>query len=253
MVLRLMPSRTPVRPPPAAGPDRVLVDASSSTRTAAAATTIRFRVPPIAGGSSCWAAGKRSASASIEWETFSARLEQSLNARRREDAAPGRYDVINCGVYGYATRQERQFYEVVGSVYEPNVVILTMTDQRQHVAARSGAAGIRPSSRQVRAACCSPVTCCNWRGMNGARPPSIIPSSLDDVVKLGEACRARGARLAVVMFRTSPLVRPWSDLVTAVSSTSAGHRYPIPRSRSGAAAGSHAGRSQGPPHRREPE
>ena len=52
------------------------------------------------------------------------------------------------------------------------------------------------------------------------RTPAIDYSgALDDVVKLGEESRARRARLAVVIFRTFPLVRPWTDLSTRLQGT----------------------------------
>jgi len=60
------------------------------------------------------------------------------------------------------------------------------------------------------------------------RAPAVdYSSSLDDVVKLAEACRARGARLAVVAFRTSPLAPPWSTLVTAVAAKLNGTDIPF--------------------------
>jgi hypothetical protein len=61
-----------------------------------------------------------------------------------------------------------------------------------------------------------------WRA-----PPVDYSGSLDDVVKLADACRARGARLAVVVFRASPLAPPWSTLVTAVSSKLIGTDIPF--------------------------
>jgi hypothetical protein len=159
------------------------------------------------------------------WETFAARLERLLN-RAQEGAVPGRYDVINCGVKGYATRQERQFYELIGSRYEPNVVLLTMTESDNMSARERQRLGyvhqIGKYERLLLTAHLLQLARHEWRA-----PPVDYSGSLDDVVKLADACRARGARLAVVVFRTSPLAPPWSTLVTSVSSKLTGTDIPF--------------------------
>jgi hypothetical protein len=160
-----------------------------------------------------------------EWQTFSARLQQTLNAPF-EESAPERYDVINCGAYGYATQQERQFYEAVGSVYDPNVVILTMTDRdNMSLRDRERLGYVHQVGKYELLLLTDHLLQLarhEWRG-----PAIDYSGSLDDVVKLGEVCRSHRARLAVVIFRTSPLVRPWSDLVTAVSARLQGTDIPF--------------------------
>jgi lysophospholipase L1-like esterase len=59
-----------------------------------------------------------------EEDTFSRQLEDRLN--RRPGAAPGAFEVINCGVSGYSTAQERAFFELLGPVYQPDLVLLAM-------------------------------------------------------------------------------------------------------------------------------
>ena len=52
------------------------------------------------------------------------------------------------------------------------------------------------------------------------------PQSLDEVVKLSEACKARHARLIVVVFRNAPLAPPWSALLLGLSAKLAGADTP---------------------------
>jgi hypothetical protein len=216
VVLRLMPSRTQV--PPSATPPARPEYSLTFTFNAYGCRGDDYPIPRPADRRRILVlgAGEALGVGVHEWETFSARLQQSLNAPAGEPA-PGRYDVINCGAFGYATRQERQFYEVVGSVYEPNVVILTMTDRdNMSLRDRERLGYVHQVGKYEQLLLTEHLL---QLARHEWRAPAIdYSSSLDDVVKLGEACRARGARLAVVIFRTSPLVRPWSDLATAVSS-----------------------------------
>jgi hypothetical protein len=225
VVLRLMPSRTQVRP--SATPPARTEYSLTFEFNAYGCRGDDYPIPRPADRRRILVlgAGEALGVGVHEWETFSARLQQSLNAPAGE-SAPERYDVINCGAYGYATRQERQFYEVVGSVYEPNVVILTMTD-RDNMSLRDRERlgyvhQVGKYEQLLLTAHLLQLARHEWRA-----PAIDYSGSLDDVVKLGEACRAHGARLAVVIFRTSPLVRPWSDLATAVSSRLRGTDIPF--------------------------
>ena len=223
VVLRLMPSRTQVRPPAPARTEYSLTFEFNAYGCRGDDYPIprpvdRRRILVLGSGEALGVGVH-------EWETFSARLQQSLNAPAEESAAE-RYDVINCGAYGYAARQERQFYEVVGSVYEPNVVILTMTDH-DNMSLRD-----RERLGYVHQVGKYEQLLLNYHLLQLARhewraPATDYSGTLDDVVKLAEACQARRARLAVVIFRTSPLVRPWSDLATAVSSRLQGTDIPF--------------------------
>ena len=223
VVLRLMPSRTQVRPPAPARTEYSLTFEFNAYGCRGDDYPIprpadRRRILVLG-------AGEALGVGVHEWETFSARLQQSLNAPAEESAAE-RYDVINCGAYGYATRQERQFYEIVGSVYEPNVVILTLTD-RDNMSLRD-----RERLGYVHQVGKYELLLLTDHLLQLARhewraPAIDYSGALDDVVKLGEACRAHGTRLAVVIFRTRPLERPWSVLATAVSSRLQGTDIPF--------------------------
>ena len=226
VVLRLMPSRTLVRP--SAGPPAATEYSLTFEFNAYGCRGDDYPIPRPADRRRILVlgAGQALGVGVHQWQTFSAQLEHALNAPAAESAALERYDVINCGVYGYGTRQERQFYEIVGSVYEPNVVVLTMTDNdTMSLRDRQRLGYVHQVGKYEHLL----LTDHLWQlARHEGRAPAIDYSgSLDDVIKLGEACRARGARFAVVIFRTSPLVRPWSDLVTAVSSRLQGTDIPF--------------------------
>lgn len=61
-----------------------------------------------------------------ERDTYSARLQQLLNEPRREDPSRTAYEVINCGVAGAGTADERMAYESVGRTLSPDLVILAV-------------------------------------------------------------------------------------------------------------------------------
>lgn len=57
-------------------------------------------------------------------DTYSKQLEMILQHRSKPDGPD--YEVINCRVVGYGTRQERLSYEVFASKYEPDLVLVAM-------------------------------------------------------------------------------------------------------------------------------
>ena len=61
-----------------------------------------------------------------EQDTFTARLENLLKERAREKHSGNTHEVINCGVNGFGTREERLFYEDIASRYQPNIVLIVM-------------------------------------------------------------------------------------------------------------------------------
>jgi len=59
----------------------------------------------------------------VKEDTFEARLEALLNANQKSNPNT-RFEVINCGLSGYGTHQERLFYELWGVKYKPDLVML---------------------------------------------------------------------------------------------------------------------------------
>ena len=62
-----------------------------------------------------------------EEDTFAYQLESLLNERAEKSGSGKTYEVINCGVSGYGTQEERMFYYIMASKYEPDIVLLMMT------------------------------------------------------------------------------------------------------------------------------
>jgi hypothetical protein len=159
-----------------------------------------------------------------ERDTFTARLEQSLNAGVRGSATE-RYDVINCGAMGRGTREDRRFYDLVASRYEPDLVLLSMAST-DNLSRREAA-----SLRDVHEA--------GWyehlffsahlfqHALHEGRLTSDYSDSVRELFDLAEACRGRHARLAVVIFRNVDLAAPWSQLVATVSSRLADSDIPF--------------------------
>jgi hypothetical protein len=61
-----------------------------------------------------------------EEDTFVYQLEHLLNAQAGASDAENIYEVINCGAGGYSTAQERLFYRLFASKYEPDIILLVL-------------------------------------------------------------------------------------------------------------------------------
>jgi len=116
-----------------------------------------------------------------EPDTFEARLEQSLNGSQKDSSARA-YDVINCGVNGYNTQQQRLFYELIGSRYQPDTVLLVMAPDDDR----------------------------SW-------PERFYTLNVKEVLKLQDECVRDHARLVIALFRNAPLAGNWANLVSTVS------------------------------------
>ena len=154
-------------------------------------------------------------------DTFAARLERSLNA---DVTTAVTYDVVNCGVSGYATREERLFYESTAAKYAPDLVLLSMVynDDLSWVDEQELGLVYRPSrvEQLFRSAF--------LLGRTQAERARVFDysSSMRELIDLQRACAERGARLAVILFRTDG--RPqWRDLAEAVDSTLRGTDVPV--------------------------
>ena len=158
-----------------------------------------------------------------EEHTFSAQLQALLNADRPDAQA---YDVINCGVSGYATRQERQHYEILAPVYRPDVVVLAMvvnddTSWRSDV--QNGYFHTPTKYERLFYL----WTLMQYLRHEGRKPPPDFSGSLKEVLALRELCARNNAKLAVFVFRNHPLEFGWRDLVGTISRGLAGSGVPF--------------------------
>ena len=136
-----------------------------------------------------------------EKDTFARQLERELNGQSRT-SQPAGYEVINCGVSGYGTHEQRLFFELFGTKYQPDIVLVTMAwnDDRFYWEAsrrelfRRGPRGIAQLSSVARKIDASTRL---WRTYDYRR-------SVEDLRALDKAARAQGARLVVAVSRDGP-------------------------------------------------
>ncbi len=145
-------------------------------------------------------------------DTVGVRLEQLLN-QRAGDHRPA--EVINCGLNGSSTAGQRAFYEQLASRYEPDVVVLMMGDRDNLSAAEERQRGFVHAPGRLEALSAI-VRAVQW-GRHEGRRPFEYGASADDVLAIADAVRPRGARFAVVIFRTGELDVRWGGLVGAVT------------------------------------
>lgn len=132
-----------------------------------------------------------------EPDTFVRRLENLLNADRPPNASI--VDVMNFGICGYCTWQERLLYNEIASKYEPDLVLITMV-HNDHLSPKEEAelglnANQKPNEGQV------------LGNLQKAFENVMLMQSFDytrcvEELKLLDAdCKKRNAKLAVVIYR----------------------------------------------------
>jgi hypothetical protein len=162
----------------------------------------------VLGGSSALGVGVR------EPDTFAARLESAINALPQQSA--GRvYDVINCGANGYGTREQRLLYELIAFRYGADVVLLSMTDHDNLSRRDELRLGYVHQIAKYERLLLS-VRLFQYARHEGRRPFDYS-GTLEELSKLDASCRARGARLAVVLFGSSRISPHWNDFAKIVS------------------------------------
>lgn len=134
-------------------------------------------------------------------DVLTARLREVLEARAQARGESTRYEVINCGVSGYATREERLFYEGQLRQYKPDIVLLGMVNNDDRSWTDDVAMGYM--NETGRGWWLSRI----WKRVTGAptgRPPAMFDEAIWEVVKLSRAVEADGGRLVTFAFRNLP-------------------------------------------------
>ena len=137
-----------------------------------------------------------------EEDTFTNRLEQLLNRRAGRSLPGAKYEVINCGESGYATRDERLFYEVLGAQYEPDLVLLVMYSNDN--ISWSEEQKMPHVSRHPQKLEHLFFTWGHIQRYLNSPPFPDYTACLEEVLRLRSDARRGGARLAVVFFRDIP-------------------------------------------------
>ena len=148
-----------------------------------------------------------------EEDTFARLLEDSVAPARPAAAERGsRREVINCGVSGYGTREERLFYELFGARYRPDMVLLVMglDDDRAYWEESRRRALTRQEGRLAKVF--SGLT-----ALSRQRDRRFDYSRcLEDIRELDREVRQHGARLIVAVLPTDSDPR-WSQLSSTVT------------------------------------
>jgi hypothetical protein len=158
-----------------------------------------------------------------EEDTSARRLEQLLNQKASARSSNHRYEVINCGISGYGTRQERLFYENVAVKYQPDIVVLVAVwndDMSYQEELQKGYSSRKKGKAEALFATWERVQDHRYR-----RPVPDFSGCVQDILELNRKVRANGARLAVVIFRDDPFYSGtdgagpvWDQLTNSITS-----------------------------------
>jgi lysophospholipase L1-like esterase len=157
-----------------------------------------------------------------EPDTFAAQLENRLNAAAGAPGGPARFEVVNGGVSGYSTEQERISYELFSSAYTPQVVLLTVVSNDDLSYVDEMDLGYVSSSEELSVSNL-------WARLDRLRRPERVydySATVREILRLQKSCRERGAGLAVVIFRHAPW-EPWPRLVRDVTEGLRGTSIPV--------------------------
>lgn len=136
-----------------------------------------------------------------EEDTFGCQLERLLNEKIAAQSSGNIYEVINCGVSGFGTQEERLFYQLFASRYMPDIVLLTMVWNDNMSFAdemKKGYVNRKPAKLES--------LLCIWGIIQEYRYKHPFPdfsSCVDEILQLQGDLQKQGARLAVVLFRNN--------------------------------------------------
>lgn len=164
-----------------------------------------------------------------EPDALPAQLEGILNARAVERGDTLRYEVVNCGVSGYSTREERLFYQRIGRVYQPDLVLLgiVLNDDVSWVEEQRRGWVWLPGRMDHLS-----VLWMRARQYRHSRPERDFSAVPVELLALDSVVRADGARLVPFLFRnheydhflSGPL---WDSVRTAASTALARMGSPV--------------------------
>lgn len=130
-------------------------------------------------------------------DVYPARLEALLNEREITRGSKTRYEVLNFGVCGYSTRQERLQFELVASRYKPNLVLIAMVENDNLSPLEEKSLGIAADQIESHAPLTVDRLARWWRRIRAGSDFSICAK---EVLQLNGGCRVAGADLAVILF-----------------------------------------------------
>ena len=134
-----------------------------------------------------------------EPDAFPRLLERELNGQKTSREG---YQVINCGMPGYGTREQRLFFELFGATYRPDLVLVTMrwNDDQYYWEERQRQSLQRGPSRLARLS----SVLQRFQAIRRLRRTYDYSPSVAGLVALDSAARTLGARLVVAVSRDAP-------------------------------------------------
>ncbi|MCI0563678.1 MAG: GDSL-type esterase/lipase family protein, partial [Nitrososphaera sp.] len=133
-----------------------------------------------------------------ERHTVANQLERLLNNNADNDGSRTTYEVINCGVSGYGTKDERIFYRLFGAKYDPNIVLLMMVwnDDSSYWEELQRGEYRSPGRLEYLS-----YIWAKAQEYRHRRPSPDFSESVEEIHRLDSEVRRQGTRLGVVIFR----------------------------------------------------
>jgi len=137
-----------------------------------------------------------------EEDTFSTQLESLLNIEKNSSDSEINYEVINCGISGLGTKEERSFYELFGKKYEPDLILLVMvwnddTSWKEEI--DKGYVNRSPGKFE---------SLINLWGLiqkyRHKKPSPNFSRNVKEILELNKEVSKNNARLGIVFFRNLP-------------------------------------------------
>lgn len=156
-----------------------------------------------------------------EEDTFCAVLSESLNKKANRAQSGWTFEVINAGLTGYDTRQERSYYEHYGRKYQPDIVLVIMVwnDYISYLEESKRDASLQSPGR---IGALFRIIGLIDTYMN--RPNIDFSENVIEIKKLEQLVREDGGRLGIVIFRDTPpessmfsLAGPWRQLAETMA------------------------------------
>jgi hypothetical protein len=147
-------------------------------------------------------------------DDFCSRLEQRLNADPAA-AGPGRFEVINCGLRGLSTREERVHFERRAKEYDPQLV-LVVAYINDHESIFETYDKIHRTTRRAM-----------LERLAFAANEATYQVVSGELAELSDHCKRQGRRFAVVLFRYEPRNAVWQAMSSVVARFAASHQVPF--------------------------
>ena len=148
-----------------------------------------------------------------EEDTFANQLEKLLSNNATKQDSKTSYQVINCGVNGFGTRDERSFYESSLSKYDPDIVLLVIGPD--DVLSWSNLKNMRYNSASRNMNHRSPFLKRNYDDSYQKNHENSFSDGMEEILKLNSSIQESGAKLSVVIFRNTT-DSSWDELADEI-------------------------------------